>query len=317
MTLLRSMSIIAVLAWPCAAQDQRGDVIVRKDVQVMVGTPAFGPVTAPLEQGAPPVHTYQFIAAEMGFSNRVVKGKPYSAEAVTEINQVLADGNRISRKVSAMVYRDSEGRTRREQTLGMIGPFKPEGPPPTTISIEDPIAGVRYTLDPQRKVAFKLPMGKFEAMVAPPRQDGETGTTGGHVQVPDMGPDHAAAGVAMPPANVFYRAIHRTEPSNAEKLGQQIIEGVAAEGTRTITTIPAGELGNERPIETVSERWYAPQIEAIIMTRHNDPRQGETVYKLTNIQLTEPSRTLFEVPADYKVEEGPVFTAVPGLRRTK
>jgi hypothetical protein len=90
----------------------------------------------------------------------------------------------------------------------------------------------------------------------------------------------------------------RTEP-----LGKRTIEGVEAEGTRSVVTIPAGELGNERPIEIVSERWYSPHLRTVVMSRHSDPRMGETVYRLTNVVQAEPDRSLFEVPSDYKVEK--------------
>ena len=90
-----------------------------------------------------------------------------------------------------------------------------------------------------------------------------------------------------------------------ESLGKQIVEGVAAEGTRNTTTIPAGEIGNERPLEIVFERWYSPELQTVVMTRHSDPRFGETVYRLTNINRDEPARSLFEVPADYTVKEAP------------
>ena len=104
-----------------------------------------------------------------------------------------------------------------------------------------------------------------------------------------------------------------------EQLGKQTIEGVEAEGTRTTVTIPAGEIGNERPIEIVSERWYSPELQLVVMTRHSDPRTGETIYKLTNINRAEPAKTLFEVPAGYTIKEGAdVGPAVgPLLRRTK
>ena len=92
-----------------------------------------------------------------------------------------------------------------------------------------------------------------------------------------------------------------------EQLGKQIIEGVEAEGTRTTVTIPAGEIGNERPIEIVSERWYSPELQLVVMTRNSDPRTGETTYKLTNINRAEPAKSLFEVPSDFTIKEGPGF----------
>ena len=90
-----------------------------------------------------------------------------------------------------------------------------------------------------------------------------------------------------------------------ESLGKQTIEGVEAEGTRETFTIGAGEIGNEQPIQVVSERWYSPELQTVVMSRHSDPRFGETTFRLTNINRSEPARSLFEVPADYTVKEGP------------
>ena len=110
-------------------------------------------------------------------------------------------------------------------------------------------------------------------------------------------------------AGIGQTFVFRTKTNNAnevkEQLGKQIIEGVEAEGTRTTVTIAAGEIGNERPIEIVSERWYSPELQLVVMTRNSDPRSGETTYKLTNINRSEPAKSLFEVPSDYTIKEGP------------
>ena len=89
---------------------------------------------------------------------------------------------------------------------------------------------------------------------------------------------------------------------NKESLGTQMIEGVAAEGTRTTLTIPAGAMGNERPIDVVTETWYSNQLHTTVMTKTTDPRAGETIYTLKNIKLAEPDQSLFTVPADYNVQ---------------
>jgi hypothetical protein len=91
--------------------------------------------------------------------------------------------------------------------------------------------------------------------------------------------------------------------SKNEELGKQMVEGVEAEGTRSTFTIPAGEIGNERPINVVTETWYSPELQTVVMRRHTDPRIGETVYRLTNISRSEPSRSLFELPSDYILKE--------------
>jgi TonB family protein len=88
-----------------------------------------------------------------------------------------------------------------------------------------------------------------------------------------------------------------------ESLGKQMIEGIECEGTRIVTTIPAGAIGNERPLETVREQWFAPELKMIILSKTTDPRFGESTYRLTNINRSEPDATLFQVPTDYTIKE--------------
>jgi hypothetical protein len=87
-----------------------------------------------------------------------------------------------------------------------------------------------------------------------------------------------------------------------ERLGQRTIEGMAAEGTRVTTTIPVETIGNDRPIQVVSERWYSPELQVNLRTERRDPRTGDVVFQLTNIRRGEPVRALFEVPSGYVVK---------------
>src|SRR5262249_9987366 len=102
-------------------------------------------------------------------------------------------------------------------------------------------------------------------------------------------------------------------------VGKEVIEGVEAEGVRSVITIPEGRIGNDRPIEIVSERWDSPDLQTVILSKHNDARFGETVYRLTNINRAEPAQTLFDVPAAYKIEGGGPggFFGGPPARRMK
>lgn len=285
-----------------------------------------------------------FLATEMSFAGKLVKGAPYSAQAVTESVQQLADGNRIVRKNTAQVYRDGEGRTRRDQTLGYIGPYATGGDVPQTVFINDPVAGVHFILDSAKKTARKLPRAELRFKVAGEAKavsEAEAAKTGerrkvtqsemhkieierSYTRVP--GPDMPAAPPA-PPANgtafvitqsgegegaTFMRYSSKYE-SKTEKLEVRSFDGVTAEGTRTTTTIPAGDLGNEQPINIVDERWYSPELQVVVMTRHSDPRSGETTYRLTNISRAEPAAALFQVPSDYTVKDN---TPPPGVRRT-
>lgn len=260
----------------------------------------------------PPGGDFVFFASEMSFDGKLVKGSPYSAEAITESTQTLSDGNRIVNKSTASIYRDSEGRTRREQSLRAIGPFANEGKPSQIIHISDPVAEVSYMLEPRAQVARKMPPMRFRFDFKTPPPDGTSGVTEAkeHFRIElqsegmmdkkmIMEKKLAEAGVAM---GVLNKIDHN---ARTESLGKQNIGGVEAEGTKSTVTIPAGEIGNERPIEIVSERWYSPELQIVVMTRHIDPRFGENSYRLANIDRTEPARSLFEVPAGYRIEEGP------------
>ena len=250
-------------------------------------------------EGGPRESTFDFIRAEMAFGGKTVTGAPYSAESVTETTQMLADGNRISRKTSSRVARDSEGRVRREQTLPAIGPWASSGEAPMMVFIDDPVSGSHYVLNSKDKTARKLPLrgpggnGRIVQMRSGVVR-GLPGTPSGDAIVP------APAPAGFGPAPV---AIARFNPGTAreEDLGVQIIEGVKAEGKRSIRTIPAGAIGNDLPIEIISETWHSPELQTTVMSRHEDPRFGKTVHRLTGVQRSEPIRSLFEVPADYKI----------------
>jgi len=89
--------------------------------------------------------------------------------------------------------------------------------------------------------------------------------------------------------------------TNTEQLGKQMIEGVECEGVRAGTTMPAGAIGNERPIETINETWRSPELQMMILSKRSDPRFGESTYRVTNIVRSEPDAALFQIPSDYVI----------------
>src|SRR5262245_30083331 len=84
----------------------------------------------------------------MAVEARITPGAPSAAEAVTESTQQLADGNRIVKKTVTRIYRDSEGRTRREQLAA-------NGVDVQTVNISDPVAESSYVLVPETHVAYR------------------------------------------------------------------------------------------------------------------------------------------------------------------
>jgi hypothetical protein len=261
----------------------------------------------------------------------MVKGAPYSADAVTETIQTLGDGNRIVRNSSAKIYRDSAGRTRREHAMKAVGPWAVSGDAPIMISISDPVAGVNYSLNSNTKTAQKMASPRsmifrsgdtnMDAELKAKMKDkmkmkAASGTEHGAVvsgvvtnyatEVANGAVTHAVSGAValggMPGGDRVF-AYSSDAEVNKESLGTQTIEGVVAEGTRVTFTIAAGKIGNERPIVTVNERWYSPELQTIVMSKNIDPRMGDTTYRLTNIVRSEPDPSLFQVPADYTVSD--------------
>ena len=239
------------------------------------------------------------------------KGAPYSAETIVEGTQALADGNRIHRKTTGRVYRDGEGRTRREED-------RPNGV--VSISITDPVGGYSYSLDQKNKVAWRTPMGaswvimdKIEAtQVDAARADGErrlaevTVAGGGRSVATVTNPAGASAGGGGTRAIQSVSGapvLPATSPAAAGPLEHKVLEGIQVEGRKSTRTIPAGQVGNEQPLTVVSEQWRSPDLKVLVMTRHADPRTGESTYRLTNIIRAEPDRSLFIVPSDYEVKD--------------
>jgi hypothetical protein len=293
------------------------------------------------------------VLAEIAASSEgTVKNAPFSAEAVSESVQTLADGNRIVRNSTSKLYRNSEGRFRREMTSGsggMLGPLFTYGP---GVTLLDPVGGFRYSIDPNlrtthqtvirptsevRIVTGVTPATTVESSALPEKVRSEIraavearGAGQNNVIVSERVREEIRAAAAAPAAiarTVVGQASAEapgftmtygigTSPAwdkRTEELGTQNIEGVDAEGTRTITTIPAGAIGNERPIEITYEKWYSRDLQLVVMSKHNDPRFGEQTYRLTNIVRSEPDPSLFTLPNGYKLitEPSGTYTVSP------
>ena len=214
----------------------------------------------------------RFLGAEPGRPGQVVKGAPYSADVTTEFTQVLGDGNRIHQVTTGRVYRDSEGRTRRETSLAGTGLSSPGDAGVPLAFVYDPVAGTSFVLDLTKRSVTRMPS----------RQPPPNGPAGRNAQ--------------SRPANPNVKT---------ESLGRQSVGGVLAEGTRTTHTIPPGQIGNSLPIQVVNERWYSQELQAVILQKRSDPRSGETVYQWSNVIRAEPPSTLFAIPADFQVLQGP------------
>jgi hypothetical protein len=238
-----------------------------------------------------------------------VKAAPFCATISTEHTQTFADGNRIHTNDSASLCRDSDGRTRREASLNLLGAAS-RSSVPKLITIVDPVAGFRYMLDAESRTAHRMTigpsMGPRGGAINVVGQGGAATTKGEktmiYQSVGTEGPNMIVKDVVKD--NVFFKKTGQVTDESmpaTESLGDGTIDGIHATGTRLTTTIPAGKMGNEQPILVTSERWYSPELKATVMTKHNDPWAGELKTQFTNVNTSEPDSSLFTVPSDYKI----------------
>jgi hypothetical protein len=275
-------SLILAASPSVFAQESGGAVMFQGAGPVSVGMSVFG---KPL--GAP------------------VQGAPYSATMTNESVQTLGDGTRITQTSTGNVARDSQGRTRQDAALPAIGPLS-AADAPHLVFIQDPVAQAAYTLNLTDKTAEKMPP-------LPPNVS-TSGPAGGgkflmHVEGAGPTPGPPPMGLAMQKVIVAGdRGKGVTEElgkTATEDLGSQTMEGIEVTGVRTTRTIPAGEIGNDRPISIVTEVWTSPDLKTIVYSKRSDPRMGEQTFQLTNVVRQEPDASLFTVPADFKIVEGP------------
>lgn len=235
-------------------------------------------VVVALGQGMPRPHpgemgpgSFAFERIVGAFGGKVVTNAPFSAQVNRETVQVLSDGTRVDRKETGSIARDGVGRTREEITLSAIGPFAASGIVPRVVFIRDPAAGKNYILNENIKLAMIHPAGANEQG-----------------------------------RRMMKQKMNAGENPNVQtvSLGTKTIDGLTVQGTRRTRTIPAGQIGNDKPIVITRDEWYSPDLQMVIASTRSDPRFGTTTFQLTNINRSEPPQSLFMVPQDYTVTPG-------------
>ena len=219
--------------------------------------------TNPVDIEAYRVATVKLVAALPAWETPLLSGHPYSA--VERRVTLSPDGKNIDHSDSQAIYRDDQGRTRREMNGGK------------TVWITDPVAGVAYTLNVESKTVMKRTL---------PPENVERQTTVASQSYLEMATKQAGR-----------------QGATVEDLGTQMVNGVSAQGVRTTTTVEKGAVGNDRDLHTVMERWVSPDLRVIVRSVNTNPDRGAVHLDLTNLVVGSPDPSLFEVPAGYTVVE--------------
>lgn len=245
-----------------------------------------GTGTVALEPKVLPGVVSGVIGSFIGPPGSGITGAPFSADVIDETEQFLTDGNRIHHETQGKIFRDSQGRTRSETQMQGVN-----GKRPVFIHIVDPVEKLFIVLHPEEKWATVQHIGNFAPReprsVAPANP-----TTASH------------DGNSTAEAHSLLNGVRQVQDSR-EDLGTREIEGFVARGTRIVFTVPAGEVGNDKPMTNTNERWYSEDLKTDLLMLSEGPQSGKHVHKLVNIRSGDPDPLLFQVPPDYTVREQP------------
>ena len=208
-----------------------------------------------------------------------VTGKPFSAAEVRQTHQTLADGTHVDHTDTSAFYRDAQGRMRSES--------------PRRVLIFDPVGGFTANLNTTAKTYQKYSAGGGADSTSIAVVGDSTWVDTSPHEPP--GPAHANG--PLPYHTELVRKL------TTEDLGSQIVNGIAAKGSRITSTIPARTFGNDREVKIVNERWYSDALQVLVKTVNSDPRFGVTTYDLTNVVQAPPNPALFQVPSEYRLEQ--------------
>lgn len=210
---------------------------------------------------------------------------PYTLSRTTIIVQTVADGTTITRTFTVQAAHDSEGRTYSEEheTLNI----RADGKPVDLVHyfVSDPVARTNINWDDRTKIANVTHIPDPETIQRRTQP----------MQVPD-------ATAARPP-----QAVRVPRQESRKDLGVRSIAGIEAKGTRTTSIIPAGDVGNDRPLTIVTENWISTQYHIPLLTILDDPRMGKRTDEVTEFQPGEPDPALFQIPEGYTVREHTAF----------
>ncbi len=252
------------------------------------------------------------------FSTETIKNAPVSARITVRSVQELVDGNRIVHNNVIVLYRDKEGRVRREHEADPMGN--------QAISLSDPQRNRVVMLHPHNKTAIKLPVASNFTNISQPFIDvsnlqSDPGVPRDELNFSSPVPEHAqidvqasvfvepTGGHAFPGPSIMAFSPGKT---TVESLGQDTLDGVRVEGKVRVTTHEADSIGNEKEIIVIKKTWYAPELHMMLRSEEVDPRFGRIIYRAEILSTDEPDPSLFEVPKGYQViEPSTMFEVLP------
>lgn len=198
---------------------------------------------------------------------------PFFATLATESVKYAADGGTMSFVNQRHIARSAEGRIYEERWY-----LVPKGGKVKSsmswIQLADPKHHTLYNCSPQRHICDLL--------------------------VYDPQPDLAAASLRK-------GTTHTLEDGDGreiwEDLGTQDLLGIETEGVRQTTVTNVGVLGNDQPLNSMSEYWHSQHLGINLLSIRSSPYFGKQTFTITEISTGDPDAQLFNLPAGYTVND--------------
>ena len=253
-------------------------------VGCLLGVLAIGPMIFGQRDSRNGGGTFEWLmSGELGRpAGKPVTGAPFSAQVVVENSRTLQNGVHITETATGALYRDSQGRIRRD---------KPRDGEAEIGMIDDPVAGVQYRLHLFQHTVAKMSYSDMEN-VTRELQERRKVEAAQHPETTEKARSESAS--------LENRRVAISEPKS-ETLAPQTIDGIQVQGTRQTRTVPAGAMGNDKEFDIVQETWYSPALQMVVMFKMSNPARGDMTMKLANITQGEPQHSLFEPPSDFTV----------------
>jgi hypothetical protein len=199
-----------------------------------------------------------------------------------------APGAAAATTASAPVPTGNKLRQWARSLVGQGGAPGQEGQPPADATPVSPSTAEQVAIGEVRK----------DATVPVRRTEGVNGLGGGMQGLP---PFAFLGGVQ------WQQRMAARGPGVVTALGSKEFEAapapVRAEGRLTTWTVPAGQVGNAKPLVSTAEVWISAELQLPVYTRSSDPRNGEASYRLVNLNRNPPSAELFVVPSGFVVRD--------------
>jgi hypothetical protein len=214
---------------------------------------------------------------------------PYSGVRVVQHVMIFANGYRREEGSSTREWRDSQGRTRKDITW-----TRPTGDVVTGCEIDDPVELVRYI--------WKV--GTAEKTVVTEthyKMDGK---------VTEIWPNPPQHKIEPTPGRTIIILTPQRDLNanpNDETLRPEYVNGVYAEGSRSVEAIPPGRGGNgtDHPVNRIDEIWMAPDLNMVVKMFLDDGFGFTERSELKNIDRSEPDPSIFRPSAGLPKREAP------------